>query len=202
MITYRHPILPDGHFLHDNHYAFDFDLNLFHVCSQQTKVYNWTKYYIDNCYTEILWYNKINGHKWWHCCFVVKAPAQMMPSCRANNANWTTTILTCLYKIVCCATIHGRIWMNNIPNESRMVLNGTSLKTVLTPFWLSADDIKVVAKSTFVQWNPLFYKRIFPSKYESQIHRLLRARRALSIFKDVPLRTRRALSPSWDIVQR
>ena len=26
------------------------------------------------------------------------------------------------YKIDCCAAVHGRIWMNNVPNESKIIM--------------------------------------------------------------------------------
>ena len=39
-----------------------------------------------------------------------------MPSCSTNNANLDKTNFDMFYKIDYCATIHGRIWMNNVPN--------------------------------------------------------------------------------------
>ena len=38
-----------------------------------------------------------------------------MPSCSTNNANLDKTNFDMFYKIDCCAAIHGRIWMNNVP---------------------------------------------------------------------------------------
>ena len=39
-----------------------------------------------------------------------------------TTPTWTKTNLTCFYKIDCCAAIHGRIWMSNVPNESRIIM--------------------------------------------------------------------------------
>ena len=39
-----------------------------------------------------------------------------MPPCSTNNANLDKTNFDMFHKIDCCAAIHGRIWMNNIPN--------------------------------------------------------------------------------------
>ena len=43
-----------------------------------------------------------------------------MPSRSTNNANLDKTNFDMFYKIDCCAAIHGQIWMNNVPNESKL----------------------------------------------------------------------------------
>ena len=45
-----------------------------------------------------------------------------MPSCSANSANLDKNNCKMLYKIYCCAAIHGRIWINNVLNESRIII--------------------------------------------------------------------------------
>ena len=45
-----------------------------------------------------------------------------MPSCSTNNANLDKTNFDMFYKIDCCAAIHGWIWMNNVPHESRILM--------------------------------------------------------------------------------
>ena len=45
-----------------------------------------------------------------------------MPSCSANNSNLSKNNDAMFYKIDCCAATHGRIWMNNVPNESRIIM--------------------------------------------------------------------------------
>ena len=45
-----------------------------------------------------------------------------MPSCNANNTNLDRNKFDMFYKIDCCAAIHGQIWMNNVPNESRIIM--------------------------------------------------------------------------------
>ena len=45
-----------------------------------------------------------------------------MPPCSANNANLDKNNVDMFYKIDCCAAIHGCIWMNNVPNESRIIM--------------------------------------------------------------------------------
>ena len=54
----------------------------------------------------------------------------------------------------------------------------------ITPFWLSTDDVCAPSLSLQVQCTCI----------TAQWYCLLRARRAITLFKDVPLRTRRALS--------
>ena len=39
-----------------------------------------------------------------------------------TTPTWTKPFLTCFTKIYCCAAIHGRIWMNNVPHESRLIM--------------------------------------------------------------------------------
>ena len=49
---------------------------------------------------------------------------------------WTKPIWTCFYKIYCCAAIHGRIWMNNIPNQSSLImLSCTEIRFVISFFF-------------------------------------------------------------------
>ena len=56
----------------------------------------------------------------WIVALLWKLP--QMQSCSANNANLDKNNVDMFYKIDCCATIHGQIWMNNVPNESRIIL--------------------------------------------------------------------------------
>ena len=64
-------------------------------------------------------------------CLVVKAPAKAIM--QRKMPTWTRIILTCFYKIDCCAAIHGRIWTNNVPNESRIImLSGTEKKIAIS----------------------------------------------------------------------
>ena len=65
-------------------------------CSRQCSVDAWI------AALNMLWY-----HSW-------KLPL-ITPSCSSNNAKNNFDLF---YKIDCCAAIHGRIWMNNVPNES------------------------------------------------------------------------------------
>ena len=39
-----------------------------------------------------------------------------MSSCNANNTNLDKNDFDMFYKIDCTAAIHGRIWMNDVPN--------------------------------------------------------------------------------------
>ena len=63
----------------------------------------------------------------------------------ANSANLDKTILICFHKIDCCAAIRGRIWMNNISNESRIImLSCTEISFVISffdfgKFWVNPD---------------------------------------------------------------
>ena len=50
-----------------------------------------------------------------------------MPSCSANNADMDKNNFEMFYKIDCCAAIHGRIWINNVPNESRIIMKSVLL---------------------------------------------------------------------------
>ena len=45
-----------------------------------------------------------------------------MPSCSTNNANLDKTNFDMFYKIDCCAALHGRMWMNNVPNWNRLIM--------------------------------------------------------------------------------
>ena len=55
----------------------------------------------------------------WILALLWKLP--QMQSCSTNNGNLDKNNLT-FYKIDCCAATHGRMWMNNIPNESRIIM--------------------------------------------------------------------------------
>ena len=62
-----------------------------------------------------------------------------MPSCRANNANLDKNNFDMFYKIDWCAAIHGRIWINNVPNESSIImLSCTDISFVISffQFWV------------------------------------------------------------------
>ena len=45
-----------------------------------------------------------------------------MPSCSTNNANLDKNNFYMFYQIDCCTAIHGRIWMNNVPNKSWLIM--------------------------------------------------------------------------------
>ena len=45
-----------------------------------------------------------------------------MQSCSTNNANLENTNFDTLYKTDCWAAIHGRIRMNNVPNEANYAI--------------------------------------------------------------------------------
>ena len=53
-----------------------------------------------------------------NCCFVVKAPTNAIMQHKQHQLGQTKMF----YKIDCCVEIHGRIWMNNEPNESRIIM--------------------------------------------------------------------------------
>ena len=90
--------------------------------------------------------SKLSASKFW-VCFVVKAPAnaaQTMPT-------WTKPILTCFYKIDCSAAIHGWIWMNKVPNESRIiVLSCTEVSFVTSFFEFEKFGVKPLIVTFFV----------------------------------------------------
>ena len=66
-----------------------------------------------------------------------------MPSCSANNANLDKNNLEMFYKIYCCVAIHGRIWMNNAPNESRIImLSCTEISFVINFFKFEKFGVK------------------------------------------------------------
>ena len=89
---------------------------------------------------------QVHNAVWMHelllCCELFKLP--QMPSCSANNANLDKNNFDMIYKIDCCAAIHGWIWMNNVPNESRIILNMkkkknlklSKLTRIQSHFWL------------------------------------------------------------------
>ena len=67
-----------------------------------------------------------------NCCFVVKAPANaiMQRKCQLGQKQFWL-----FYKLNCCAAIHGRIWMNDVPNESRIImLSCTEVSFVISFF--------------------------------------------------------------------
>ena len=55
-------------------------------------------------------------------CFVVMWKLPQMPSYSANKVNLDKNNFDMFYNIDCCAAIHGRIWMNNVPNERRIIM--------------------------------------------------------------------------------
>ena len=64
-----------------------------------------------------------------NCCFAGKAPANAIM--QANNAND-------------CAVIHGQIWMNNVPSESRIImLSYTEISSVICFFWRNWSQTRV-----------------------------------------------------------
>ena len=66
-----------------------------------------------------------------------------MPSCSANNANLDKNYFDMFYKIDCCAAIHGRIWMNNVPNKSRIImLSCTEISFVISFFDFEKFGVK------------------------------------------------------------
>ena len=69
-----------------------------------------------------------------NCCFVVKAPANTIMQCKQRQLGhkqfWH------VLQIDCCAAIHGRIWMNNVPNESQIImLSCTEISFIFFRFW-------------------------------------------------------------------
>ena len=69
-----------------------------------------------------------------------------MPSCSANNANLDKNNFDIFYKIDCRAAIHGWKWMNNVPNESRIImLSCTEISFVISFF----DFLKFGVKPGF-----------------------------------------------------
>ena len=71
----------------------------------------------------------------WIVTLLWKLP--QMPSCSANYANLDKNNFDMFYRIDCCAAIHGRIWMNNIPNESRIImLSCTEITEIIFFFFL------------------------------------------------------------------
>ena len=56
-----------------------------------------------------------------------------MPSCSANNANLDKNNFDMFYKIDWFSALHGRIWMNNLPNESSIIiLSWTEISSVIS----------------------------------------------------------------------
>ena len=45
-----------------------------------------------------------------------------IPSCSTNNANLDINNFDMFYEIDCCVAVYGRIWMNNVPNESEIIM--------------------------------------------------------------------------------
>ena len=66
---------------------------------------------------------------------LVKLP--QMTSCSTNNANLDKNNIDMFYKIDCCDVIYHWIWMNNLPNESRIIM-------------LSCTEISFVIYNIFV----------------------------------------------------
>ena len=69
-----------------------------------------------------------------------------MPSCSTNNANLDKTNFDMFYQIDCCAAIHGQIWMNNVPNWSRLImLSCTEISFVISffQFWKMWSQTRV-----------------------------------------------------------
>ena len=67
-----------------------------------------------------------------------------MPSCSANIANMDKNNFDIFYKIDCCAAIHGQISMNNVPNESRIImLSCTKISFVIYFFEFEKVGVKL-----------------------------------------------------------
>ena len=74
----------------------------------------------------------------WIVALLWKLP--QMPLCSANNANLDKNNFDTFDKIDCCAVIHGRIWMNIVPNWSRIIM-------------LSCTEISFVIYLSFFFWE-------------------------------------------------
>ena len=137
------------------------------------------------------------------------------------DKTWTKTVLTCmLYKNDCWAAIPDPIWTTNIPYKRKIdMLSSTDNNFMIClvyferfsieyrfPFffilalyrvilsWVSSKKNWATQKLNNWQSDNGRYAnwwKSLPYSYHCQF----RARRALSLFKDVPLKTRRALSP-------
>ena len=62
-----------------------------------------------------------------------------IPSCSTNKANLDKNNFDMIYKTDCCAAIHGQIWMNNVPNESRMIMLSCTEISLLLYLFLSLE---------------------------------------------------------------
>ena len=84
----------------------------------------------------------------WNVALLWKLPQR--PSCSAN-ANLDKNNFDMFNKIDCCAAIHGQIWMNNIPNERRIImLSGTEINFVISFFNFEKFGVKPGFPSSFL----------------------------------------------------
>ena len=106
----------------------------------------------------------------WIVALLWKLP--QMPSCSTNNANLDKNTFDMFDKIDCCAAVHGRIWMNNVPNESRRImLSCTAISFVISFFNFEKFWVKPrvsfffffthsVLSVTHSQWSVLWLQKL------------------------------------------
>ena len=83
-----------------------------------------------------------------NCCFVVKLRKCHHAAQKKTHQLMDKNNFDMFYKIDSCAAIHGRIWMNNVPNESRIIM-------------LSCTEISFVI--SFFDFEKFWVKPGFPS---------------------------------------
>ena len=76
--------------------------------------------HIKTVVVQVLSYSAQCSADTWIVALLWKLP--QMPSCSANNANLDKNNFDMFYQFYCCAAINGQIWMNNVPNESRIIM--------------------------------------------------------------------------------
>ena len=87
-----------------------------------------------------------------------------MPSCCTNNANLDKTNFDMFYKTDCCASIHDQIWMNNVPNLSRLImLSCTEISFDISFF--NVENFGVKPGFPFTQLNQATYSKLGGKKY-------------------------------------
>ena len=84
-------------------------------------------------------HNAVRVHELLHCC----ESSRKCHHAAQTTPTSTNTILTCFYKMYTCAAIYGRIQMNNVPNESRLImLSYTEISFVIFLFDFEKFGVK------------------------------------------------------------
>ena len=98
----------------------------------------------------------------WIVALLWKLP--QMSSCSAKDDHFFDN-----YKIYCCAAIHGRIWMNNVPNESKIImLSCTKISVVIYIFQARVPFFPfffLLTLHSASQIKRLHFEKVSPDKY-------------------------------------